>query len=171
MNTYGIIDFLTKEGFLLKSAGQILNLTYMGQIAAKHFVQPYDFLDYLEYCGTNKELTLTQYLQRFMTRDRIIKQEIKANELSSLQAIRLAQNIVDGREVRDLCERYNISDSFVNDWRETIYRFLMMFQSINYFTGKVTEAEKINSWIENSEGFAEIRHSKTRLKELNKALT
>ena len=171
LNTYGIIDFLTKEGFLVKSAGKILNLTYMGQIAAKHFVQPYDFLDYLEYCGINKELTLTQYLQRFMTRDRVIKQEIKANELSSLQAIRLAQNIVDGREVRDLCERYNISDSFVNDWRETIYRFLMMFQSINYFTGKVAEAEKINSWIENSEGLAEIRHSKTRAKELNKAST
>ena len=171
LNTYGIIDFLTKEGFLVKSAGQILNLTYMGQIAAQHFVQPYDFLDYLEYCGTNKELTLTQYLQRFLTRDKTIKQEIKANELSSLQAIRLAQNIVDGREVRDLCERYNISDSFINDWRETIYRFLIMFQSINYFTGKVTEAEKISTWIENSEGLAEIRHSKMKTNELNKIAT
>jgi hypothetical protein len=46
-----------------------------------------------------------------------------------------------------------------------------MFQSINYFTGKIIEAEKINSWIENSEGLAEIRHSKSRLKELNKATT
>ncbi|MEE9410713.1 MAG: DEAD/DEAH box helicase, partial [Candidatus Heimdallarchaeota archaeon] len=117
LNNYGIIDFLTKEGFIVKSAGERINLTYMGLINARYFIHPYDFLDYLEYCSTNQEITITQYLKQFITRDKRIKQEIKANELSSLQAIKLAQDIVNGRDVKEMCTRYNVSDSFINDWR------------------------------------------------------
>ncbi|MHA1200148.1 MAG: DEAD/DEAH box helicase, partial [Candidatus Heimdallarchaeaceae archaeon] len=114
LNNYGILDFLVREGFIVRSSGNNINLTYMGKLAASHYIHPYDFLDYLEFCGINKELTITQYLKRFITRDKRIKQEIKANELSSLLAIRLAHDIVQGREIKEICERYNISDSFVD---------------------------------------------------------
>ena len=170
LNTYGIIDFLIKEGFIVRSADNRLNLTYMGQMASKYFIHPYDFLDYLEFCSTNKEVTITQYLQQFITRDKKIKQEIKANELSSLQSIKLAQDIVKGRELIDMCAKYNISDSFINDWRETIFRFMRMFQTLNYFVGKQKEAEKISEWIEKSKGLIEIEMFNTRENQNNQAV-
>ena len=162
LNSYGIVDFLVREGFVVRSSGDNINLTYMGKLAANHYIHPYDFLDYLEFCGINKELTITQYLKQFITRDKRIKQEIKANELSSLLAIRLAHDIVNGREIREICEKYNISDSFVDDWRETIFRFMKMFEALNQFIGKRKEADKIAEWIAKSEGLAEfdsIRHN------------
>ena len=156
LNTYGILDFLTKEGFIVRSSGERVNLTYMGQLASKYFIHPYDFLDYLEFCSSNKEITITQYLQQFIIRDKKIKQEIRANELSSLKAIKLAQDIVNGKELIEICVKYNISDSFISDWRESIFRFMRMFQSLNFFIGKQKEAEKISEWIDKSEGLIEI---------------
>ncbi len=160
LNNYGILDFLVREGFIVRSSGSNINLTYMGKLAASHYIHPYDFLDYLEFCGINKELTITQYLKQFITRDKRIKQEIKANELSSLLAIRLAHDIVQGKEIKDICKRYNISDSFVDDWRENIFRFMKMFESLNHFIGKKEEADKIASWMDTSEGFADLEFYK-----------
>jgi len=156
LNNYGILDFLYKEGFIVKSAENRVNLTYMGQLAARHYIHPYDFIDYLEFCGVNKKLTITQYLKQFITKDKRIKQEIKANELSSLLAIRLAHDIVNGVEIKRICEKYNVSDSFVSEWRETIFRFMKMFEALNLFIGKKLEAEKIDEWLEKSEGFKEM---------------
>ena len=171
LNNYGIFDFLTKEGFIVKSSGEKINLTYMGQINARYFIHPYDFLDYLEFCSTNQEITITQYLKQFITKDKRIKQEIKSNELSSLQAIKFAQDIVNGREVIEICSKYNVSDSFINDWRESIYRFMKMFQSINFFTGKKREAEKISKLLETSKGILEIDYLLSKEKRSNHALT
>ncbi|NPD90253.1 MAG: DEAD/DEAH box helicase [Asgard group archaeon] len=171
LSTYGIFDFLIKEGFIVKSAGENFNLTYMGQITAQYFIHPYDFLDYLEFCGTNKNITISQYLKQFITRDKKIKQEIKANELSSLQAIKLAQSIVNGDNVKQMCERYNVSDSFIDDWKETIYRFMRMFQSIHYFTGNKDEAERIVKWIENSIAFREKDIVKLKGEEMSMSST
>ncbi len=156
LNTYGIMDFLMKEGFIVRSSGERVNLTYMGQLASRYFIHPYDFLDYLEFCSSNKDITITQYLQQFIIRDRKIRQEIKANELSSLQAIKLAQDIVNGKELIDMCVKYNISDSFISQWRESIFRFMKMFQSLNFFIGKQKEAEIISEWIDKSKGLIEI---------------
>ena len=97
----------------------------------------------MEFCSTNQEITVTQYIKQFIIRDKRIKQEIKANELSSLKAIKLTQDIVKGKEVKEICSRFNDSDSFINDQREAIYRFMKMFQSINFFTGKRKEAEML----------------------------
>ncbi|MHA1955171.1 MAG: hypothetical protein ACW96U_14625 [Candidatus Heimdallarchaeaceae archaeon] len=139
----------------------------MGQIAAQYFIHPYDFLDYLEFCCTNKNITISQYLKQFITRDKNIKQEIKANELSSLQAIKLAQSIVNGDNVKQMCERYNVSDSFIEDWKEAIYRFMRMFQSIHYFTGNKEEAERIEKWIENSIAFRDKEIVRAKGKEMS----
>ncbi|MBY9001780.1 MAG: DEAD/DEAH box helicase [Candidatus Heimdallarchaeota archaeon] len=171
LNSYGLIDFLMKEGFIVRSSGNRINLTYMGQLASGYFIHPYDFLDYLEYCSSNKEITITQYLQQFITRDKKIKQEIKANELSSLQAIKLAQDIVTGREIRDMCVKYNISDSFISEWRESIFRFMKMFQALNFFIGKQKEAEKISEWIDKSKGLIEIEMFNISEREGNHAQT
>jgi len=171
LNTYGIMDFLMKEGFIVRSSGERVNLTYMGQLASRYFIHPYDFLDYLEFCSSNKEITITQYLQQFIIRDKKIKQEIKANELSSLQAIKLAQDIVNGKELIDMCVKYNISDSFISEWRESIFRFMKMFQSLNFFIGKQKEAEKIAEWIEKSKGLIEIEMYNVSVREGNQAQT
>ncbi|MCK5410056.1 MAG: hypothetical protein KAJ30_07310, partial [Candidatus Heimdallarchaeota archaeon] len=171
LNTYGIMDFLTKEGFIVRSSGERVNLTYMGQLASKYFIHPYDFLDYLEFCSSNKEITITQYLQQFIIRDKKIKQEIRANELSSLKAIRLAQDIVNGKELIDMCVRYNISDSFISDWRESIFRFMRMFQSLNFFIGQQKEAEKIAEWIDKSKGLIEIEMYNMLARKGNQAQT
>ena len=171
LNNYGIIDFLVREGFVVRSSGNNINLTYMGKLAASHYIHPYDFLDYLAFCGINKELSITQYLKQFITKDKRIRQEIKANELSSLLAIRLAHDIVKGREIKDICERYNISDSFVDDWRETIFRFMKMFESLNLFIGKKKEAEKIAEWIAKSDGLAEFDLVKSDVKKRSLIVT
>lgn len=171
LNNYGILDFLYKEGFIVKSAENRVNLTYMGQLAAGHYIHPYDFIDYLEFCGVRKELTITQYLKQFITKDKRIKQEIKANELSSLLAIRLAHDIVNGVEIRRICEKYNVSDSFVSEWRETIFRFMKMFEALNLFIGKKEEAEKIENWLKDSKGFDELEIYRSAIKSRNEVRT
>ncbi|MEE9410388.1 MAG: hypothetical protein V3V41_05630, partial [Candidatus Heimdallarchaeota archaeon] len=77
----------------------------------------------------------------------------------------------NGRDVKEMCTRYNVSDSFINDWREGIYRFMKMFQSINFFTGKRKEAEKIGNLLETSKGILEIDYLLSKENGKNQAIT
>ncbi|GAG89045.1 unnamed protein product, partial [marine sediment metagenome] len=62
-------------------------------------------------------------------------------------------------------------DSFVSEWRETIFRFMKMFEALNQFIGKKEEAEKIENWLKDSKGFDELELYKNRIRTRNEAST
>lgn len=156
LNNYGIIDFLIKEGFVVRSSGRRLNPTTIGKLAASFFVHPYNFLDYLEFCSTAQNQTISQYLRLFICKDQGIRQSIRSNELNTLKTIRLAQEIAKGKSVRELCKKYNLSDSFIEDFSEKIYRMLKMIQFINYFLGKRQKGDEIEKWLSKSQGLESL---------------
>jgi len=144
LNSYGIVDLLVKEGFIVRSRGNVVNPTPMGKLTSAFFVHPYDFLDYLELVGLENEISFEQFFYQVLLRDKRLLQEMKANELSIMQTLNLTKMIMEKRSVLKLCQKFNISDSFITDWKENLVRYSLLFDEIKNFIGNKenTDAER-----------------------------
>ncbi len=146
LTTYGVIDFLVENGFIVRSASHSLNSTPLGKIAAGFFVHPYDILSYLESLGKKDLCTLSDYLQLLISRDKQIKSEIISNELSKQCSLQLMIDIFNNIPVRKVCAKYGISDALLESWKELLIHRLKLFKSLNQFIGRVDSEDLIEGW-------------------------
>jgi len=135
LNKYGIIDWLIDNGFLVRSKGMKVNPTTIGRLSAKFFIHPYSFLYFLHLFSTNPNINFRYFFTKVVLFDKQIKRDIKANELTNVQALQIFQQL-ETQDPLTICSKYNISDSLLENWSEIYDKYSNLFLELKKLFGK-----------------------------------
>lgn len=137
LSSYGIIDFLVNNGFIIRSHDNKLNATLFGKVCSFNFLHPYDFLDYVNFFNAKEKISFMYFMTYVIDKDQQFSQEIQANELLTNKALSLIEDIwKNGMCIIELSAKYHISDSTIANWNELIEKFFRVFNSLTYLCGK-----------------------------------
>lgn len=156
LNRYGLIDFLIQEGFVVLSKDKRLVPTRIGQITARHYINPLLILKLLEFAAKSTILSLEGYFTQLFIVDEYFKGIKTSNELSHIQALQLILDILANKDTVAICERYNVSDSLIEELIEVIYNRLRLLSVLLKLQGKLKLSTQLDKLLKNKDIFKQF---------------